>query len=129
MKKSISKVNPARAAHYLAAHYPQIKEEIYTLSKNENFAGVLQAIVNYLRMLLTNSEIRKISRLIKFVGCLYPKGNEYIKYIIENLFVRSFEGIRKRSTPQQWQFLFQNFPPPFKNIYLLQNENNLINHQ
>lgn len=126
MQTSITRINPTRASRYLAAHYPEIKGEIYVLSKNKNFAGVLQAIVNYLRVLIANSEITEVSRHIKFVGCLYVKGNKYIKYIIENLFVRSFEGIRKRSTPQQWQFIFQNLPLPFKNIYLLQNGNYLL---
>lgn len=125
----MSKLNKTRASRYLAAHYPEIKQEIHTLSCNQNFAGVLQAIVNYLRVLLTRAEIKTISRLIRFVGWVYLRGDQYIKYIIENLFVRSFEGIRKRCTSQQWQFLFQNLPQPFKKVYTIQIENNLIKTQ
>lgn len=125
----MNKINQTGASRYLAAHYLEIKEEINTLSSDRNFAGVLQAIINYLRVLLTHSQIKAMSHFIRSVGWVYCRGNQYVKYIVENLFVRSFEGIRKRCTPQQWQFLFKKLPQPFKNIYSLQNKNNLIKNQ
>lgn len=118
----MSTLNPPKASRYLSAHYPEIKEEIDSLSSDQNFAGVLQAVVNYLNHLRANAAIRTMSRLIRFVGWLYCRGDQYIKYLIENLFVRSFAGIRKRCTPQQWHFLYKKFPKPFKEIYIVQNK-------
>ncbi|CAD7798364.1 hypothetical protein CHRY9390_00325 [Chryseobacterium aquaeductus] len=49
-------------------------------------------------------------------------GNSYIRYIIENLFVRSFDNLRKNLKPQQWKFLYQEIPRDFRNVYYEQTE-------
>lgn len=121
----MSKLNKSRASHYLAIRYPEIKDEIYKLSFHQNFAGVLQAIVNYLKDLISQEKIKTTSRLIRTVGWVYFRGDQYMKDIIEHLFVRSLEGIRKRCTAEQWNFLFKRFPIPFRRIYLIQYKNNL----
>lgn len=120
------KINQADASNYLAVHYPAIKEEITKLSAHENFAGVLQAIINYLRLLLSRAQIKLISKHIKFVGWIYLNGNPPIKHLVENLFIRGLYGFRKRSKPIQWHFIFNHLPKPFKMIYCIQNAQNLI---
>lgn len=122
--KTKVKINEEKAAVYLANHHKEIGEEIRELSVSRNFAGILQAVINLIRDLLTKGEFVKISRHIKFEWWIYQRGNEYIKYIIENLFVRSFEGIRKRCSISQWQRLYEEIPKPFKVIY--QTQNNFI---
>ncbi|MDA3613819.1 DUF7674 family protein [Polluticaenibacter yanchengensis] len=118
------KVNEDKAAIYLAVHHKEISEEIKKLSSVENFAGVLQAVVNQLRRLLDTGEFAKITRHIKYIGWIYKMGNEYIKYIIENLFVRSLEGLRKKCSPAQWQRIYTDIPKSFQVIYQAQNNFN-----
>ncbi|WP_447952073.1 DUF7674 family protein [Chryseobacterium koreense] len=119
--KSKQKINEDRAAVYIAEHHKEIGKEIRELSSNKNFAGILQAVVNLIRCLLEKGEFAKIIRHIKYIGWIYQRGNDYIRYIIENLFVRSFEGIRRRCSPSQWQQLYAEIPKSFQAIYLIQN--------
>lgn len=119
--KSKEKINEDRAAIYMAAHHKEIREEIQELSLRKNFAGILQAVLNLIRGLLEKGEFEKIIRHIKYIGWVYQRGNEYIKYLIENLFVRSFESIRKRCSQTQWEQLYAEIPKPFKTLYLTQN--------
>ncbi|ADY52142.1 MULTISPECIES: DUF7674 family protein [Bacteroidota] len=119
--KSKQKINEDRAAVYLAEHHKEISNEIRELSAHKNFAGILQAVVNLIRCLLEKGEFTKITRHIRYIGWIYQRGNDYIRYIIENLFVRSFEGIRRRCSPNQWQQLYTEIPKPFQVVYLTQN--------
>lgn len=114
-------LNQTNAARYLSAHYPEIKEEIDDLASHQNFAGVLQAVVNYLKQLLANTAFKTMSRQIRFVGWIYFKGDQYIRYIVENLFIRALVSIQKRCSLQQWHFLYIKLPKPFKDIYDSQN--------
>lgn len=122
--KSKKHIDVGKATIYIAAHYKEIRKEVEELSSSKNFAGILQALVNELRTLLEKGEFRKISCHIKYIGWIYQRGNKYIKYIVENLFVRSFEGIRRKCSQKQWQQLYVEIPESFKAIYLTQN--NLI---
>lgn len=122
----MSTKNEKEAAYYLAAHFPKIKSEIYTLSAKQNFAGVMQAVVNYLRQLSEASETKAMSRAIKFVGWVFRRGNPYIKDIISNLFVRSLDGILRRTGAEGSILIFQKLPTAFKRIYQQQHENILL---
>ncbi|SJN46846.1 hypothetical protein [Sphingobacterium sp. JB170] len=121
----MDKLSENRASAYLAFHYGDIKEEINKLSTRKNFAGILQAIVNHINILLTNGQAEKIGVRIKIIGCLYKRGNEYVQYLVENLFVRSFTGMKRRCTAEQWAYVYQTIPKNLKNIYQLQTKNNL----
>lgn len=116
-------INEKAAGQYLAVHYREIKNKIVELSTRKNFAGVFQAIVNHINLLLSKGHIEKVSTKLKSVGWLYKRGNEYVQHIIENLFVRSFEGMKRRCTTEQWVYMYQRIPLNLKNIYLLQNKN------
>lgn len=118
---SKNQINEEQAATFLAAHYKEIGTEIKTLSSDKNFAGIFQAIVNQMRDSLDKGEFSKLIKYLKYTAWTYKRGNEYLQYIIENLFVRSFEGIRKKCTNIQWQRLYKKIPKPLKLIYLTQN--------
>lgn len=113
-------INEDTAGTYLAYHYGEIKDEINELSTRKNFAGIVQAIVNHINSMLTKGKAEKIGTQIKFIGWLYKRGNDYVKYIIENLFVRSFEGMKRRCTTEQWIYVYQLIPNNLKQVYLLQ---------
>ncbi|AIM39084.1 hypothetical protein KO02_22140 [Sphingobacterium sp. ML3W] len=122
----MERINEKKASDYLEIQYVEIKEEIHKLSAHKNFAGVFQAIVNHINLLLSTGQIEKIGLKLKLIGWLYRRGNEYVRYIIENLFVRSFEGMKKRCTAEQWIYMYQSIPKNLKNVYQLQNTNCLI---
>lgn len=118
----MDKINENRATQYIVAHYGEIRQELDQLSAHRNFAGVLQAVVNFLRFLLAKGQIDKAGKHIRVFGRLYTKGNDYLKYIIENLFIRSFEGIKRQCTTDEWNLLYKQIPVNLKKIYLQQKE-------
>lgn len=125
----MQQITPLRASCYLGSRFLEIKSEIRSLSKYNNFPGVLQAIVNNLKELITQGKVKTVSRRIRFVAWVYINGDQYIKYIVENLFIRSFKGIHKQCTENQWQLLYKNLPKPFKTVYQEQQEPKLIKIQ
>lgn len=119
----MNNINKDIVASYLTSHYNEINDELQDLSSHQNFVGMFQAIINHINVLLSSGKIQKIGTKIKLIGWLYKRGNEYVKYIIENLFVQSFVGMKRRCTPQQWADLYNTIPANLKQIYLLQNKN------
>lgn len=110
-------INRNKAAKYFANYYPEIKEEIRFLSLRKNFAGIIQSIINYLFHLLEQSKQIMVVSKIKEMGWLYTRGNNDVKDLIENLFVRSFRAMQKRCSPAEWNFLLEKCPIAFQNIY------------
>ena len=119
----MDKINENTASTYLANQYGEIKAEIDELSTRRNYAGVFQAIVNHINLLLSNGQTKKVAIKIRPIGWLYKRGNEYIQYIIENLFVRSFEGMKRRCTSEQWNAVYQLIPTNLRNVYQQQIQN------
>lgn len=122
----MNEINETVASHYLAKHYDEIREQIDTLSSRRNFAGIFQAIVNHFNLLVSEGQLEKIGIRLKYMSWLYKRGNEHVRDIIENLFVRSFRGMRRRCTTEQWIYMYQHIPQNLKQIYLLQNSNSYI---
>jgi len=87
------------------------------LSVQENFAGIIQATINYLKNLLLEAKINIISHHIKLMDWIYRNGNSYVRDIIENLFVRSLESFKKHAKIQHWKLLYQYMPESFQVIY------------
>ena len=110
-------INRNKAAKYFANYYPEIKEEIRFLSLRKNFAGIIQSIINYLFHLLEQSKQIIVVSKIKEMGWLYTRGNNDVKDLIENLFVRSFRAMQKRCSPAEWNFILEKCPIAFQNIY------------
>lgn len=110
-------INQKIAIEYLKFFYPTLRPEISQLSVQENFAGAIQATVNYLKDLLQESKINIIAHHIKLMDWLYRNGNSYVKSMIENLFVRSFESFKKHAKIEHWKLLYQYMPVSFQVIY------------
>ncbi|MDQ8747448.1 DUF7674 family protein [Elizabethkingia miricola] len=120
MNDKMQTINKKIATEYLKISYPSIRNEITQLSAQNNFAGIMQAVINYLKILLQEAKINMISYHIKSMEWLYRNGNNYIKYIIESLFVRSFESMKRISEDQHWDKLYEYMPVRFQEIYLEQ---------
>lgn len=110
-------INQKIAVEYLKFFYPPLRNEITQLSVQDNFAGIMQATVNYLKNLLQESKINIIAHHIKLMDWLYRNGNSYVRTMIENLFVRSFESFKKHAKIQHWKLLYQYMPVSFQIIY------------
>lgn len=100
--------------------FPSIRSEITELSVQNNFPGIVQITIDNMKSLSQHSKIQKMSVSISRMYWIYKNGNSYIRYIIENLFIRSFESWRKNLQPQQWKFLYQEIPSAFREIHSLQ---------
>jgi hypothetical protein len=117
MKVQMQTINQKIAVEYLKFFYPPLRNEITQLSVQDNFAGVMQATVNYLKNLLQESKINIIAHHIKLMDWIYRNGNSYVRTMIENLFVRSFESFKKHAKIQHWKLLYQYMPVSFQIIY------------
>jgi hypothetical protein len=117
MNVQMQTINQKIAIEYLKFFYPTLRSEISQLSVQENFAGAIQATVNYLKDLLQESKINIIAHHIKLMDWLYRNGNSYVKSMIENLFVRSFESFKKHAKIEHWKLLYQYMPVSFQVIY------------
>ncbi|WP_422663633.1 DUF7674 family protein [Sphingobacterium sp. UBA3549] len=110
----------------MALHYKEIRSEINFLLRKHNFAGVLQAVINHLRHLITVRSTDKICQHIEFLGTIYGHGNQYVKYILENLFVRSLGGLQRISTVHTWTLIEARLPVTFLEIRKGQQIHNLF---
>lgn len=116
-------INEDSVGIYLTNHCEEISDELTELSSNKNFVGMIQALINYINFLIKNNQVQKIGTKFKLIGWFYKRGNEHVQFIIENLFVRSFVGIKKRCNSEQWKLVYQSIPDNLKKIYLSQINN------
>lgn len=117
MNAPMQTINQKIAVEYLKFFYPPLRVEISQLSVQDNFAGIIQATINYLKNLLLEAKINIISHHIKLMDWIYRNGNSYVRDIIENLFVRSLESFKKHAKIQHWKLLYQYMPESFQIIY------------
>lgn len=113
----LHKINRFTAVEYLKVFFPSVRREIVTLSEQNNFPGVIQVMIDDMKIDTQKSNVQKINISIKRMYWIYKNGNSYIRYIIENLFIRSFASLRKSLKPQQWRFLYQEIPKDFRMVY------------
>ncbi|MDR2269994.1 MAG: hypothetical protein LBF27_03720 [Sphingobacterium sp.] len=112
----MKKLNQYRVGMYMTLHYREIRSEINLLIRKHNFAGALQAVVNHLRTLSADHNIDKLCRHIHFLGALYSRGNQYVKYMMENLIVRSLVGIKRIYTVEEWTMIESRLPMSFLEV-------------
>ncbi|GAB0157352.1 hypothetical protein CHRYSEOSP005_26250 [Chryseobacterium sp. Alg-005] len=117
MNGQMKTINQKIATEYLKFFYPPLRHEIDQLSAQGNFAGIIQATINYLKDLLQESKINLIAHHIKLMDWLYRNGNSYVQDMIENLFVRSFESFKKHTKIHHWKLLYEYMPLSFQLIY------------
>ena len=113
----LNKINRFTAVEYLKVFFPSVRREIVTLSEQNNFPGVMQVMIDDMKTDTQKSNVQKINISIKRMYWIYKNGNSYIRYIIENLFIRSFSSLRKSLKPHQWRFLYQEIPKDFRMVY------------
>lgn len=113
----LNKINRFTAVEYLKVFFPSVRREIVTLSEQNNFPGVIQVMIDDMKTDTQKSNVQKINISIKRIYWIYKNGNSYIRYIIENLFIRSFSSLSKNLKPQQWRFLYQEIPKDFRIVY------------
>ncbi len=117
MNAQMQTIDQKIAVEYLKFFYPPLRKEISQLSVQDNFAGIIQSTINYLKGLLLEAKINIISHHIKLMHLIYRNANSYVRDIIENLFVRSFESFKKHAKIQHWKLLYQYMPESFQEIY------------
>lgn len=113
----LNKINRFTAVEYLKVFFPSVRREIVALSEQNNFPGVMQVMIDDMKTDTQKSNVQKINISIKRMYWIYKNGNSYIRYIIGNLFIRSFASLRKSLKPQQWRFLYQEIPKDFRMVY------------
>ena len=126
MKVKMQTINKKIAVEYLKFFYPPLRNEITQMSVQDNFAGIMQATVNYLKNLLQESKISIIAHHLKLMDSIYKNGDSYVRTMIENLFVRSFESFKKHAKIQHWKLLYQYMPVSFQIIYNEQQKQDMI---
>lgn len=117
MNVQMQTINQKIASEYLKFFYPPLRTEITQLSSQDNFAGIMQATINYLKKLLHEAKVNIIAHHIKLMEMIYKGGDSYVKDMIENLFVRSFESFKKHAKISHWKLLYQYMPVTFQVIY------------
>lgn len=117
MNVQMPTINQKIASEYLKFFYPPLRKEITQLSSQDNFAGIMQATINYLKKLLQEAKVNIIAHHIKLMEMIYKGGDSYVKDMIENLFVRSFESFKKHAKISHWKLLYQYMPVTFQVIY------------
>lgn len=113
----MKKLNRYRASYFLAQRCTAIQSDLRSLAQKRNFAGLLQAVINHLRVLHANREFVTINAYINHLSRAYGRGNGCVRYLIENLFVRSLGFLKKNSTPAEWIVLYNHLPLAFVHVY------------
>lgn len=116
-------ISQVEVPEIIASEIPEVKDEIGRLSSRDNIAGAMQIVVTYVREMLQNHRVTKANWCIAFVGWLYLKGNEGVREIIENVFVRSFNGMRRLCSPAEWVIIQQRMPATLYAVFVFQNRN------
>ena len=113
-------INKRIAVEYLKIYYPAVRDEIMQLSVQNNFAGIIQITIDQLKIFLQESKTHLVIRNIKVMEWLHRNGTSYIRQMIENLFITSFESLKRNSDREQWEILYQQMPLKFQVLYIEQ---------
>lgn len=105
----MQKINQKKTVEYLKAFYPDIKNEITNLSDRNNFAGIMQTTVDHMKDLLEQTKIQSVIRNLKRMDWIYKRGNSYVRYLIENIFIRSFESLKRKLIRSNGDFSSRRF--------------------
>lgn len=101
------------AATFLARTFRDFKGDLQRLHRN--FPAVLQTIINAWR---EKPETRR--HQLQVLARIYRKGDHYVRFLIEHLFVRSMHGLERRYSPAQWTRFYAQVPGTLQKIYVHQ---------
>lgn len=117
-------IKPTEVSRIISLEIPEVKNEVNKLSGDHNVAAVLQVVINYIREMLVTHNLERANQCIILIGQIYGRGNTMVQDIIENLFVRSFNGMKRLCGPIEWQKLQIKIPWSLRKVYVLQNRYN-----
>lgn len=109
-------------AEIICTEIPDIKPELNKLSSKENIAGMIQIVVTFTRELLKTRNWGKVNWNMMLIGWIYGRGDQTIKDIIENVYVRSFNGMKNICGQFEWEILQKKIPANLYSVYLYQNK-------
>ena len=104
----------------ISAEIPEVSEEVNRLSSKENIAGAIQIVVTFMKDMLQHHNLPRVRWSMMFMGWLYGRSDAAVKEIIENLFVRSFNGMKRICNPQEWQSVETKIPYSLRSVYIRQ---------
>lgn len=114
-------INQRELPAIISTGIPEVKSEVARLTSRENIAGMLQIVVNFVRTRLMKQDVTRAGYCIRLIGRIHQRGNSSIKDIIENLFVRSFNGMERLCSPKEWKILQSKMPGNLQEAYDRQN--------
>lgn len=106
-------MNNEEATRYLAAKMPELGTQIHGLSRDGNFAGVLQAVVNHQHSLLASHRVAKVTETIRQLWQIYLRGNETVRFLVKNLYLRAQLCLEQRCNRKEWKYIMVRIPAGF----------------
>ncbi|MGK6352157.1 DUF7674 family protein [Parapedobacter sp. DT-150] len=114
-------INQNELSSIIESELPEVKDEIVHLTAKDNVAGAMQIVATYMRDMMQEKKLAKVVRCMKLVGWLYGRGNDRVRDIIANVFVRSFNGLRNACSQWEWVQLREQMPANLYSVYVYQN--------
>lgn len=118
-------IHPLEVPIMISRKIPEVQEEVGKLTSPDNIAGALQVVVNYIRALLHRHRFSKVQYCITLIDQIYGGGSPAVREIIEQLFIRSFDGMRKLCTQKEWLVLQSKMPLNLHAVYIHQQEEDI----
>ncbi|SEL10089.1 DUF7674 family protein [Parapedobacter koreensis] len=105
----------------IVSELPEVKNDVVSLCRKGNIAGVMQIVVNYMRDMVRGKQLDKVLRCMNLVGWMYGRGDSAVREIIANVFVRSFNGLHNQCTNWEWERIREDMPANLYSVYTVQN--------
>lgn len=117
----MKKICPGDMCRIIVSELPEVTKEIQKPSSMDNFAALLQGVVNYLRDRLSLHEIGKVRYTMAFMGWVYTASDEKARELVENLFIRSFGSLKRHCAKAEWEDIESSIPQRLYTVYIGQN--------
>ncbi|MEC3874337.1 DUF7674 family protein [Chryseobacterium salviniae] len=124
----MKKLNEKMAVELMKVFYPSIRNQISQMHTEHNFGGILQMLVEELKTSIASNHITKVITGINRMDYIYQKGNAYVRYMIERLFIKPFSSLKYSAHPQQWKLICQEMSDSFLFVYQLHTEKTEIHN-
>lgn len=85
-------INQYEVAACLQDELPQVSRELPTLAALDIVANI-QGLTDYARSRATLMDLKEVRKCMLFAEKMYGKGNQYVRDVIENVFVFSFSTL------------------------------------
>lgn len=119
----MKKIKKSDLFQLISSEIPEVQEEVNRLSSRDNIAGAIQIVITFMKDMLHVHNLSRVSWSMMFMGWLYGRGDSRLKELIENLFVRSFNSMKRHCDPQEWYMVQKKMPFSLRKVYAYQNAN------